>query len=791
MHRRRTSRSSPSETKINMTNVKSNINRQSTWWRRRTTLERQLCFLATIACLLSLGLGSALGATLFKGMVNNPAIAGPSESEGGAAAGLTDSKKTVEEITHTKENSSPSNADLCLTPGCVQSAASVLTNMDSNIKPCDDFYGFACGTFLRETLIPDDKTSVNGFNVINDRLQEQLRVAVEQPIKDDEPRPFKMVKYLYKACMNKSIIEERGLQPAKEILKKLGGWPVLEGREWDVGAFSWLQSVYKFREAGFSVDYFLDFSITTDLKNSTKRVIDLDQASLGLSREYLVKGMDDKVVKAYYSYMVDLAVIFGAERTTAENELKESLMFEMKLANISLPMEQRRNATKLYNPMTLPELQKAYPSVPWTEYFTKLLPESVPVMHDELVIVNVPEFLSSLENLLSNTEKRVQANYAMWRVAGAMVSYLTDDVRKRQLKYYTALSGKTEREARWKECVDIVSGSLSISTGALYVRKYFKEEAKKNALDMVEDIRAEFMKILKELEWMDDSTRKNALDKAAAMATHIAYPDELADDKKIAEFYKDLEISPDLYLESVLNMTMFGTDYSFARLRQAVNKTDWITHGRPAVVNAFYSSIENSIQFPAGILQGVFFSNDRPRYMNYGAIGFVIGHEITHGFDDQGRQFDKDGNLVEWWDPKTREHYLKRAQCIIEQYGNYTVEEVGLNVNGINTQGENIADNGGIKEAYRAYNSWVERNGAEGLLPGLPYTQRQMFWLSAANVWCSKYRPETMKLRIMTGFHSPGQFRVNGPLSNMDEFAKDFNCPVGSKMNPVNKCSVW
>ena len=261
--------------------------------------------------------------------------------------------------------------------------------------------------------------------------------------------------------------------------------------------------------------------------------------------------------------------------------------------------------------------------------------------------------------------------------------------------------------------------------------------------------------------------------------------------KKLGEFYEKLELTSDNYLKGILNLTLFGVEYSFGKLRKPVNKSDWITHGRPAIVNAFYSSIENSIQFPAGILQGAFFSNDRPRYMNYGAIGFVIGHEITHGFDDQGRQFDKHGNLVDWWAPQTKEKYIDRAECIIHQYGNYTVEDVGLNLNGINTQGENIADNGGIKEAYLAYKEWVRRNQPEQSLPGLPYTPEQLFWISAANTWCSKYRPEAMKLRITTGYHSPGKFRVLGPLSNMNEFSKDFNCPLGSKMNPEKKCTVW
>ncbi|XP_046657606.1 LOW QUALITY PROTEIN: neprilysin-2-like [Daphnia pulicaria] len=230
-------------------------------------------------------------------------------------------------------------------------------------------------------------------------------------------------------------------------------------------------------------------------------------------------------------------------------------------------------------------------------------------------------------------------------------------------------------------------------------------------------------------------------------------------------------------------------NYAFKKLRESVNKTNWISHGRPAVVNAYYSPLENSIQFPAGILQGAFFGKNRPAYLNYGTIGWVIGHEITHGFDDQGRQFGPDGNLAEWWESPTKKNYLERAQCIINQYGNYSFPELGLNINGINTQGENIAVKGRIKEASieptsntRQYtHDPVSRTGIKS----------QLFWLGAANVWCQKSRPESLKLHILTGAHSPSRFRVRGPFANMPQFASDYNCPLSSAMNPVQKCAVW
>ncbi|CAH1980231.1 unnamed protein product [Acanthoscelides obtectus] len=752
--------------------------RNPTWWKRRTSMERCLTLTSAVTILIGVSLVIALATVLYN---RNRQISNQYSAEA-----LQGPYVITAPSTNDKEK-------ICLSRGCVHTASKVLEYMDPTVDPCDDFYQFTCGNFLKSTIIPDDKSSVTSFSIISDALQEQLRAMIEEPIKPGEPKPFQLTKKLYKACMNKTLIEAEGLNTIHGILRQLGGWPVLEGMEWDEGEFDWRRSVYKFRKLGYSVDYFIDFSVGVDVKNSTKRIIDLDQASLGLRREFLTKGLEDKIVKAYYDYMVDIAVLFGADRDTAQEELRQSLEFEMKLANISLPSEKRRNATALYNPMTMSQLQEAFPSIPWFEYMNKLLAPDTQVSHDEVVVVSVPSYIRDFEALISRTPKRIQANYVMWRAASSSVSYLTEELRKRQLEYTTVVTGRTEREARWKECIDISAGSLSIAAGALYIRKYFNEEARQNAKEMVADIRAEFYDILKKVDWMDDITREHALDKAKAMTTHIAYPDELLDDRKLEQFYEHLELDPDHYLHSILNLTLFGTRFSFKRLREPVNKTDWITHGRPAVVNAFYSSIENSIQFPAGILQGVFFSADRPRYMNYGAIGFVIGHEITHGFDDQGRQFDQEGNLVDWWQEGTKKAFVEKAQCIIDQYGNYTVPELSLNLNGINTQGENIADNGGIKQAYLAYDRWLRRNGDdEGHLPGLQqYSGRQMFWMSAASVWCSKIRPEELKQMVVTDEHAPDKYRVIVPLANMEYFAKDFNCAAGTKMNPKHKCNVW
>ncbi|XP_018009279.1 neprilysin-2 isoform X2 [Hyalella azteca] len=733
------------------------------WWVSRTRLEVALLAMVAVSLFLLIAVCLAMAAVI-AGSSPNSLFAGQTASASG----------------------------ICLTKGCVTSASELIENMDPQMDPCEDFFEYACGNYLKTKNIPDEKSSISQFSDVSDVLQEKLRTLVESEDSSEDTPSSLMVKQLYKSCMNTERIAEQGLQPLKDILREMGGWPAVEGFAWDRNRFDWVQNVYINRRLGYSVDLLFDFSITTNIKNSSWRIIDIDQPSLGMpSREYLLRGLNDSDVRAYLDYQVSLAALLGANRTAAELELTESLLFEIQLANFSLPKEQRRNATKLYNKMTVAELQGRVPNIPWLSYINTILSPFTTVTEREEVIVNVPSYIENLGKLLLRTDKRVIANYMMWRLSAASISYLSEDARDLQLVYSKKITGTGKRKPRWKECMGAVSGSLSYAVGKLYAEKFFKKDAKAAADEMVSYIRAEFDKILRTVDWMDDETRIRAINKSLAITPHIAYPEELLDETKLTELYKDLQISDGELLSNMRNLTIFGTDYSFKRLREKVDKNDWKKHGAAAVVNAFYSPLENSIQFPAGILQGTFFNADRPKYLNYGAIGFVIGHEITHGFDDMGRQFDYKGDLKEWWKPETRAKFIDKSKCIIYQYGNYTEPEVGLKLNGVNTQGENIADNGGIKEAYYAYNQYVSDHGEENPLPALGLTAKQLFWLSAANVWCGKYRPETLKLRILTGAHSPARFRVNGPLSNLPEFSRDWNCKSSSKMNPSHKCSVW
>merc|ERR1712241_1096833 len=317
-------------------------------------------------------------------------------------------------------------------------------------------------------------------------------------------------------------------------------------------------------------------------------------------------------------------------------------------------------------------------------------------------------------------------------------------------------------------------------------------EAKVAMLDMIDYLKSAFQKIVEDIDWMDELTKSRSFDKLKGMRRFIAYPDELKSESEVTDYHSSLHVDGEDFFGNQVRLVKWDLEYQHSRLRERVDKADWRDHSWVPVVNAFYSATTNAIMFPAGILQGLFFNHKVPRYLNFGAIGGVIGHEITHGFDDRGRLYDADGNLNDWWEKATGEEYVRRAKCIVDQYSDRYNEQTGLNLKGKQNQGENIADNGGIKEAYMAYTQWVSENEEESPLPGFEsMTPQQMFWVSWGQVWCAKYRDAALKKQIETGAHAPGRYRILGPLSNNEDFARDFNCPLGSPMNPEKKCKVW
>jgi predicted metalloendopeptidase len=464
-----------------------------------------------------------------------------------------------------------------------------------------------------------------------------------------------LARNLYKSCMDEDQMEATAAQHVKDIIQELGGWPLLLGDKWTAAGFSWLQLAEKANRLGFDTDKILTATITSDDQDSTKRIIKLDQPELGLDREYLIKGRKEKEVEAYLSYMVEAAVLLGADRQAAEKELGEVLEFELKIAAMSQPKEERRNVTALYNPMPLSQVATLWPGVDWVKHVNNVLDSvNVTVTESEVVNVATPSYMRQAAEHLPTVAPRVQANYLFWRYVKFTMAFQGRKALDIKLKYDKVLSGKSQQAPRWETCVKstagidaenlyFLEGSLTNAVGAMYAKRYFPADKKQVADEMVEYIRKEFKTMLDELDWMDPVTKKKAHEKVDKMSSHIAYAKEILDDKLIEQFYSGLHLGSKSYLQNYLDLKKFINKYLVDHLRTPVDKKSWTTHGGAAIVNAFYSAEENSIQFPAGILEGAFFQADRPRYMNYGAIGLVVGHEITHGFDDQGSQKDGEG----------------------------------------------------------------------------------------------------------------------------------------------------
>ena len=590
--------------------------------------------------------------------------------------------------------------------------------MDESVDPCTDFYRFVCGNYIKETVIPDHKSHTGTFSLVADTLNMRLRRIFESKPRASEPRAYQNVRNLYQSCMDTEGVEQSSVSELMVILQELGGWPVFEVAAWAGEDFQWLDMAVEAWERGFSVGGLVDIQIVTDAKEATKRILQIDQPTLGLSREYLVKGLEDQGVRAYLKYMVNMAILFGAPEERANREMREVLDLEIQVAKISLAKEERRNQTALYNPMAVQDISTLYP-LPWLEILNRF----VPLDENELVNVAVPEYLKSLDALIASTPKRTVANLMMWSLVQFSSDFLTEEAADIQLEFNKVIKGQVSKLPRWQKCVKktagvggnyyfyFAEGGLSNAIGAMYAKEYFPASSKKVIDEMVQNIQKEFRVVLQELDWMDDKTRVKALAKADLITPHIAYSKEILDDALIEEYYNGLSLGQTSYLKNILSLKQWIFAYYNKEFRKTIDKQSWKTHGGAAVANAFYNDGENSMIFPAGILDGVFFNKDRPMYMNYGGIGVVVGHEITHGFDDKGSQKDAEGGLVDWWEEDTKQRYLEKTRCVIDQYSNYTVrvEDESLNLNGINTQGENVADIGGIRQALRTYMKIVER----------------------------------------------------------------------------------
>ncbi|KAL3862327.1 hypothetical protein ACJMK2_008304 [Sinanodonta woodiana] len=693
--------------------------------------------------------------------------------------------------------------EICNSQECTQAAARILSSLDMSVNPCDNFYDFACGTWRKRNVIPEDRSSIHVFANLRDEVEVILKYLLEVENRTTDLSVIKTVRDMYGSCVNEDLIEKRNISVAIPLLEELGGWPVLgnqPGGNWKELDFDLIHLLVGLMKYGNTP--LITMNVNSDAKESTRRVIYLDQPSFGISsRSYLVEPKYEDRRQAYKRLAVSMAVHFGANQSVAETDMQRVLEFAIDIANITMKPEDRRDREKLYNKMSVYELSKniTEPSIndriqfSWLRYIESVmnLPNvSIPINDSEPVVVLALPYFQKMFAIFQMYDKRTIANYLVWTIMQSMTFNLPKRFRDLLTDYNEVVYGMSTPRARWRHCAGYVNGQMGMAVGRLFIEETFDETAKSSALAMISDIREAFDDILQELDWLDNTTRTKANEKASAIRGWIGYPDGVTNDTHLESIYENVTVDRDTHFENILNNLKRTAVAGLHNLRKEYSKNEWTTP--PATVNAFYNPLLNVIMFPAGILQPPFYGRDQPKSMNYGGIGVVIGHEITHGFDDQGRQFDKDGNLQHWWTNDVIDRFKMKARCIIDQYGSYLLPEANMTLNGINTQGENIADNGGLKQSFRAYRRWVEKRGKEEQrLPGLNYNHNQIFFINFAQLWCANIRPEEGINRILNGVHSPGRFRVIGTLQNSREFAESFGCKRTDYMNPDKKCYVW
>ncbi|XP_068699786.1 endothelin-converting enzyme homolog isoform X4 [Montipora foliosa] len=696
---------------------------------------------------------------------------------------------------NTKENKADATVT-CLAPDCVKISSDLLKAMNHCADPCEDFFEYACGSWIRDNYIPESKPSWSQFRVLYQRNEMVMKELIldnkeaREKYKDNEAvmKGFDM----FDSCMDKETIEKLDGTPLLNLIKEYGSWNITDG--------NWTEESWDFMDTFVRIQKYLSTAplfnmyVSADLRDSTKNIIVLDQSGLGISPEAFFKNTSfhGKVRKAYKKFMIDLAKLLG-ERPNTEEMMMEIYDFEESLAKNFIPREIRRETSKLYKKITINEYIKATDiSIDLMDFLKRMFSETgYDITGEEKVVSFASDYVRNMSRIFNSTSKRIIANYMMWHVVLRFAPYLSGKFNDVFAEYRKSYSGTFGEDPRWQDCLSSVDGAFGMPFGLLFVDKAFEGESKKSAEEMIHDIRQVFLTNLNKVEWMDEETKEKAKEKAQAIRENIGYPDYLTNKTALALMYKGFEIKKDNYFQNMVETFKYYNLKNYKRLGKPVDKGRWGM--TPPTVNAYYSSTDNKIAFPAGILQRPFYDHRFPNSLNYGGIGMVVGHEITHGFDDNGRQFNKDGNLARWWSNKSIAAFKNKTACLEKQYSGYKFH--GKKLKGVQTLGENIADNGGIKQAFQAYQNWKERsrNGhPEPPLPGLEnFSNEQIFFLGFAQIWCSKYRDEAALSQINYGVHSPGKFRVIGSLSNFDEFSKAFSCKKGSPMNPEKKCIVW
>jgi endothelin-converting enzyme/putative endopeptidase len=642
------------------------------------------------------------------------------------------------------------------------------TSLDRSADPCGNFYEYACGGWMAANPLPADHSRYGRFDALQERNRALLQNILESASADrpDRTAVEREIGDYYAACMNQKEIDAKGLAPLKADLDRINAMRGKAGITDAVGAMFRAGSAPFFR-----------FSSSQDAKDSTREIADLDQGGLGLpDRDYYLKT-DEKSVELRKQYVAHVAKMFELAGFSAADAAKKAdavMAIETALATGSLDKVSRRDPNKVYHKLTVAELAPLAPGFNWPRFF-----ELAGAPRIDGLNVDYPPFIQAFQAVLNGSSLDDLKTYMAWHLLHDNADVLPMKFQDETFNFYgKTLSGAKEMRARWKQCVDQVDGQLPDALGRIFVEKTLGEEGKQRTQQMVKAIEKAMQEDLEKLDWMTPKTKEQALIKLHAVANKIGTKEHWVD-------YSKVKIARDDAYGNSERTSDFEFERQLSKIGKPVDKTDW-GMSQPTV-NAYYDPQENDINFPAGILQPPFWDNTLDDAVNYGAIGAVIGHELTHAFDDEGRQFDAQGNLRDWWTEADAKAFGERTACLVKEYSGFTAVD-SVKVNGELTLGENTADNGGLRLAYMALMDTLagkeppKRDG---------FTAQQRLFLGWAQVWCENRTDEAARMQAQVDPHSPGKDRVNGVVGNMPEFAQAFACKVGQPMVRYPACRVW
>jgi putative endopeptidase len=647
-----------------------------------------------------------------------------------------------------------------------------LSNFDTSVKPSEDFYRYVNGTWLKNNPVPPELSRYSSMDELREHNFAALHEILDKAAaakRAGKGSTLQLVGDFYASGMDSAAIEAAGMKPLQSDLDRVAAMKSTADLEKMVGSLHMLE-----------MNVLFAFGSSVDDKNSSQMIAQFYQGGLGLpDRDYYTK--DDEQSKQlrekYVAHVKKMFTLIGDDEATAEKNAKTVLDFETRLAKASMTRVEQRNPEAVYHKMTINELETTAPDFKWKEYF-------VAVGLPKLASLNVsqPKFATEISSMVKSVPLDDWKTYLRWHIVLNGASILSNDFVNENFDFYgKMLNGTKELRPRWKRSMLLIDGNIGDALGQLYVEKYFPPNAKKRARELVENLRETLRNRINNLDWMSDATKQQALKKLNAFGVKIGYPDKWKD-------YTGLKITRNSYYQNIMNASVYDFKKQLKKVGKPVDKTEW--EMTPPTVNAYYHPTRNEIVFPAGILQPPYFYADADDAVNYGGIGCIIGHEMSHGFDDQGRQYDAKGNLKDWWTEDDAKKYNERASVVEKQFDNYIPIDT-LHINGKFTLGENLGDLGGITLGYYALQMALEKSGRPEKIDG--FTPEQRFFVSWAQVWRGNIRPENLKLRLMTDPHSPGEYRCIGPLSNMTEFMQAFDIPEGSPMIRATneRVKVW